>query len=94
MKKIFSIYDEKAEAFLQPFFFDTVGQAERAIIDCLSDPNHNFARYSSDFTLFMIGEYDESTGVITPQKTGIANLVELKPQSNVVNISDKVGGTA
>jgi hypothetical protein len=93
MKKIFCIHDEKAEAFLQPFFFDTVGQAERALIDCMRDATHNFARYPSDFTLFLIGEFDESSGVITPSKTGLCNLVELLPRvDNVVNIDDHRSG--
>lgn len=91
--KIFSIFDEKAEAFLQPFFLATVGQAERALLDAMRDDEHNFSRYPSDFTLFLIGEYDEVTGVITPQKTGLMNLVELKPKNNVVPISKEIGGS-
>lgn len=94
--KIFSIYDEKAEAFLQPFFMETVGQAERALIDCMSDENHNFARHSADYTLFQIGEFDQSTAVITPNKIGLSNLVELKPKLNNLHsiTSDmEVGGT-
>lgn len=94
MKKIFAIFDEKAEAFLQPFFLDTVGQAERALIDCMSDSTHNFARHPSDYTLFLIGEFDQLTAEIKPCKQGLMNLVELKPamnnkQENVVAI----GGT-
>jgi len=94
--KIFSIYDEKAEAFLQPFFMETVGQAERALIDCLSDENHNFSRHSADYTLFQIGEFDQTTAEITPLKIGLSNLVELKPKlNNLHSITGnlEVGGT-
>lgn len=95
--KIFSIFDEKAEAFLQPFFMETVGQAERALIDCLSDPNHNFSRHPSDYTLFQIGDFDQSTAEIKPCKIGLSNLVELKPRAvsdNLVHLDDKkLGGT-
>jgi len=78
VKKIYTIYDEKSEAFLQPFFLDTHGQAIRAITDCLNDPDHNFARHTSDYTLFFIGEYDEQTALITPDKQSLGNLVEFK----------------
>jgi len=90
VKKIFSIYDEKAEAHLQPFFFDTNGQAIRAIVDCLNDPNHNFARHTSDYTLFFIGQFDDSDGTITVNKTSLGNLVEFKTQAQVVNLHEVI----
>ncbi|AXL15265.1 nonstructural protein [Microviridae sp.] len=80
LKKIFAIYDEKSEAYLQPFFMDTNGQAIRAITDCLSDPDHNFARHPSDYTLFIIGEFDNNTASIDSFKTSLGNLVEFKPK--------------
>jgi hypothetical protein len=95
VKKIFSIYDEKAGAYLQPFFLDTVGQAERALLDCLADSNHNFSRHTADFTLFLLGEFDEQTGLVTMSKMSLCNLVELKPTDNLVEFpeSKKIGGT-
>lgn len=81
IKKIFSIYDEKSEAYLQPFFFDTNGQAIRTIVDCISDPNHNFSRHTSDYTLFLIGEFDDQTAKMESCKTALGNLVEFKPKT-------------
>lgn len=76
-KKIFAIYDEKAEAYLQPFFLDTMPLAIRMIGDLLQQPEHNFAKHPSDYTLFLIGEFDESTSKIESFKTCVANFVEL-----------------
>lgn len=78
--KVFSIYDEKSKAFLRPFLLSEVGQAIRAIHDCLTDPQHDFAKHPSDYTLFQLGEFDDSTGSYTNDKTSLGNLVELKPQ--------------
>lgn len=77
-KKIFAIYDEKSEAFLQPFFLDTIGQAERACIDCMSDSNHNFARHTADYTLFSLGTFNDTDGVIAFKKEPVASLLEYK----------------
>ena len=97
VKKMFAIYDEKSEAYLQPFFLDTNGQAIRAIVDCLSDPNHNFARHTSDYTLFHIGEFDDQDANIAVNKTSLGNLVEFKQQTIDEHIDKNnlipIGGT-
>jgi len=94
VKKIFAIYDEKSEAYLQPFFLDTIGQAHRAINDCLRDPDHNFSRHTADFTLFLIGEFDDSTANIQLNKTSLGSLLEFKSSDNITQLTDyKVGGT-
>lgn len=85
MKKlIFTVYDEKSEAYLQPFFLDTIGQAQRAVTDCVNDSNHQFGRHPSDYTLFQLGEYDDSTGKITsPVPKSLGCLVEFKTQTEM-----------
>jgi len=90
VKKIFSIYDEKSEAYLQPFFLDTDGQAVRAIVDCLNDSNHNFARHSADYTLFALGEFDDQDATLTVNKRSLGNLVEFKKQMTIHEQIDNV----
>lgn len=63
--KMYTVFDVKSEAYLQPFFMQTKGQALRAWITSVNDPNTNFCKYPGDFTLFEIGEFDDSNGVIT-----------------------------
>lgn len=97
IKKIYAIYDEKAEAYLQPFFLDTQGQAIRAIVDCLSDPDHNFSRHPADYTLFQVGEFNNELGLIVEDKKTIGNLVEFIPKlDSVLGDTTKltvIGGT-
>lgn len=84
VKKVFTVYDEKSEAYLQPFFLDTIGQATRAITDCVNDVNHAFCRHSADYTLFLLGEYDDATGCFTTDdRKSLGSLVEFKTQQEI-----------
>jgi len=42
----------------------TVGEAMRAMKATANDPQSNICRHPADFTMFEIGEYDDSTGKI------------------------------
>lgn len=61
---LFSVWDHKAESYLQPFFTQTIGQAERSFRDAVSDSNHQFCKHAEDYVLFHIAEFDDSTGRI------------------------------
>lgn len=62
--QIFSIYDKKAVAYQNPFFYHQKGQALRAFEDAVNDPQIAFNKHPEDFSLFHIGEWDDSTGTI------------------------------
>lgn len=92
IKRVFTIYDEKSEAYLQPFFLDTTGQAIRAITDCVADTNHQFNKHPADYTLFELGTYDDSSGTFTlDQKKMLGSLVEFKEtaQAPTLKIAEK-----
>jgi hypothetical protein len=78
--KIFTVYDSKAEAYMQPFYMQTKGLAIRAIQDTLSNPEHQFAKYTEDYTLVELGEFDDShaTFEIHSKAETIAKMIELK----------------
>lgn len=60
---IFSVYDSKAQAYLQPFFLPNKAVALRALTDCVNDSNHTFGKYPADYILFELGTFDESKAV-------------------------------
>jgi hypothetical protein len=60
--KIFTVYDSKLEAYLQPFFMQSKGAAIRAFSDSSNDTQTQFSKHPGDFTLFEIGEYDDQNG--------------------------------
>lgn len=68
---IFSIYDAKAQAWLQPFFMPNAGTAIRAFVHAAQEPTHQFHVFAEDYTLFQIGEWDEQRGLIAQLESKI-----------------------
>nr|QJB19434.1 MAG: nonstructural protein [Microvirus sp.]QJB19675.1 MAG: nonstructural protein [Microvirus sp.] len=65
--KAFSIRDIKAEGFNTPFFQATFGLAERAFKEAANDPQSQIAKNKEDFSLYYLGEFDQQTGLISPE---------------------------
>lgn len=63
---MFSIYDQKADAYLPPFILPRQEMAERTFSDCCSSPNHAFGRNPEDYTLVAIATFNDSKGKISP----------------------------
>ncbi len=72
--KIFSIHDQKAKAFLPPFFLPETGMALRTFGDCVNSQSHQFNKHPEDYTIFELGTFDDNTGKIVlenaPQSRG------------------------
>lgn len=62
--KICSVYDSKVNAYMQPFFCRTTGEATRLWTDTVNDPKTQFFQHPGDFTLMELGVYDEESGRI------------------------------
>lgn len=77
---IYSIYDSKAEAYLQPFFAKNHAVAMRMLENATRDPSSDFHNHSEDYTLFCVGEWDERDGNLFNHDANIslANAIELK----------------
>jgi len=72
---IYTIYDDAAKAYMQPFMFQTDGLAVRAFSDNInSDKSNNISEHPEQFTLFKIGEFDDQAATIAtfepPQMLG------------------------
>lgn len=59
--RMFTIYDEKAKAYLPPFFLPESGMATRVFADCVNSDTHQFGKHPSDYTLFTLGGWDDTT---------------------------------
>lgn len=83
--KVFSVYDSKAEAYLQPFFSITAGQATRSFSDACLDQNHQFHKHAGDYTLFEIGTYEDETGIMLAHqsKINLGTALEYLAKANV-----------
>lgn len=62
MHKVFTIHDEKAKAFLPPFFLPNEGMAIRTFGDCVNSDSHQFGVHPEDYRLFQIGVFDDESG--------------------------------
>lgn len=69
--QIFAVYDKKAVAYNLPFYYHQKGQAIRAFEDAVNDVQSPYHKHPEDFAIFHIGEWDDSTGVITPLKNPV-----------------------
>ncbi len=61
---IYTVHDVKAHAYLPPFVLPTNEMAIRTMTDCVNDKGHNFGAHPEDYTLFLIGEWDNVTGKV------------------------------
>jgi len=74
---IFSVYDNKAEAFLPPFVLPKREMAIRTFADSINNPETQLHKHPADYTLFTLGTFDDEIGKIVPEKTSLHNGVEL-----------------
>ncbi len=64
--RAFTVYDSKVDAYLRPFFLQTPAEAIRSFKDTVNDQQSTISKHPEDYTLFEIGTFDESTGVLEP----------------------------
>lgn len=78
--KMFVVHDSKVGAYLQPMFFRSVGECTRAFETEVNNISSQFNKYPGDFTLFCIGEYDESVGTLEmyPTKANLGLALDFK----------------
>ena len=65
--EIFAVYDQKAQAYLPPFFVPTTGMGQRMFANCIQEEGHPFNLNPSDYTLYHIGSFEDSTAELTPR---------------------------
>ena len=76
--KIYSVFDTKADSYMQPFFMPNDDLAIRGVTTLVREEGHPFMLYPEDYMLVSVGEWDEGSGTI--EKTSIivvCNLSEL-----------------
>lgn len=78
--KAFSIYDSKADSFGFPVPFVSEGAAIRTFGDSVNKPDTIHNLHPEDFSLFHVGEFDESSGMFLPEKSprSVVSAIQLK----------------
>lgn len=67
MKVIVALKDTAARVFGTPFFVQATAQAVRSLRDEVNskESTSDVNRHPDDFELYMVGEFDEDSGVVT-----------------------------
>lgn len=62
LQMVFTVYDQKADAYLPPWIMPKAVMAQRVFGDCVNAKDHQFAAHPEDYTLFMLGDWNDETG--------------------------------
>jgi len=75
--QVFTIRDEKAQAFTVPMYFPTKGVALRSLSAAVNKPNSDdlYSTHPQDFGLYHIGTYDADTGLHEPVLPSLVNML-------------------
>lgn len=68
---IFSIYDSAASYYQPPFACNNKGIALREFSDACNNKETFLAKHPADYTLFLLGTFDDITGEFVLEKTPI-----------------------
>lgn len=80
--KVFAVWDQTVQEYMQPFFMRTNGEALRAWVETVNDPKTVFFKHGKDFTLFELGEYDGGAGRFENLHTPISHGIALEFQKS------------
>lgn len=64
--KSFAVYDGLAEVFSHPFHTFNKATAIRGFTEQVNNPESQFAKHPTDFSLHEVGEFDDKNGMMTP----------------------------
>lgn len=64
---ICAVRDSAVQAFGRPFVVQARGQAIRSFQDECKNESSDIAKHPSDYDLYVIGEFNDENGEITPQ---------------------------
>ena len=83
----FSVYDEKAECFGQPFFTSAVGIASRTFSEWANNKESMIGRHPGDFKLYHVGYWLDDKAAFdtnqTPQLIGCGTDYVIQPPANI-----------
>lgn len=77
--EMLAVRDAKVEAFMVPFFAQSVGSAERSFGDLARDKEHAVGQHPEDYALFYLGSFNQETGQfdLLPQPVQVALAMNL-----------------
>lgn len=68
MLQMYAIMDKKSGSFERPFFVKHVAEATRSVQQALKQSESFLSQYPEDYSLWLVGSFDQSNGGIMPPK--------------------------
>lgn len=65
---VYSVYDEKAKAYITPFFMHNDDMAIRIFTECAMSADHQFGRFPADYSLWRLGSWEDQKAVFTAER--------------------------
>lgn len=92
---VYSVYDLGVKAFMSPFFQKNDGLALRGFVAAVNNPETDLNRFSDQFALFKLGEFDDQEGSFKiydkPERLGLAaNFLEKNDDPQVLEIVKQI----
>lgn len=75
---IVAINDTKAEAYMNPFYMRSEGEAIRAFGDAIAKGDSPLSAHPEDFVLVKLGTFCQDTGAIEVQFKSLINGIDFK----------------
>lgn len=69
--KLFSMYDTKAQTYIQPFAETSTISALRGFDVAVNESKSTFARFPDDFCLMELADFDQNTGQLIPHMSPV-----------------------
>lgn len=93
LHKLTTIYDSKSETYMRLHPVKTQGEALRFFTSECNNPQSQLNKWPEDFSLWIVADYDDATGIITPLDKHIClgkaiEYVEESPQMPLINKSE------
>lgn len=82
IQHVMAAFDKKAKAYLPPFYAPKVAVAVRTFAEAANTPDHQVCKHAEDFALFLLGTWDDETGLfqLTATPTHVAEALQLKKE--------------
>lgn len=65
--EVIAIKDRALDAYMRPFYAQTIGQAIRMFQDEIKRPDGEMAKHPDDYDLYHLGTWDDQDGTTTQQ---------------------------
>lgn len=82
--QVFCVYDKAAECFGNPQFLRSRSEAVRSFSDVVADPKSPLGAHASDYALFFVGEFVDTSGLFIVPSGGptlVISALECVPAS-------------